>query len=499
MDSGFRRNDEGPDKLTFHDTVKDNYMTEYSLEEALHPRSIAIVGASPNVRGPSFLTPLIEYGFEGAIYPVNPKYDEISGLRAYGRLTDIPGPVDYVISSIPAAGILDLVDDCTAKGVKCMHLFTARFSETGRKEETELEQELLRRAKAGSVRLIGPNCLGLYYPKMGIAFHGNLPMESGTVALVSQSGGAVNEIVDLAEIRGIRFSKAISYGNALDFNECDYLEYLAQDDDTQVILMYIEGLRDPRRFNRVLREASAVKPVVILKGGRGSAGTRATASHTGSMAGEGMLWESMIRQGGAISAEDTDEIVDVTVNLCFSPPILGRRTAVAGGSGGSSVWAADLCEEAGLDVIDLPEDIRDELKRRGSRIHDWIGNPADFSIAMGDLAEGTEITELMARHPDFDLMIVFIAVPWKPRGEEGVSIEDHMKQYHLQELADKPVILILQSRPSGPPIWSRQQLSEIRAQMEDYTARAKWPVFPSIKRAAKAAVKVIEYHERRAL
>ncbi|MEE8399674.1 MAG: CoA-binding protein [Desulfobacterales bacterium] len=472
-------------------------MSEYSLEEILHPRSIAVVGASANARGPSFVSPLKQCGFKGDIYPVNPKYEEVLGLKTYARVTDIPGPVDYVISSIPAAAVLDLVADCADKGVKCIHLFTARFSETGRRKETELEQEILRQAQAGGIRLIGPNCLGVYNPKMGIAFHENMPRESGPVALISQSGGGVGEIVETAEPRGLRFSKAISYGNALDFNECDYLAYFAQDPETEIILMYIEGLRDPRRFQRVLRDATAVKPVVILKGGRGSAGTRATASHTGSMAGTRTLWDSMVKQGGAISAEDTEEIVDIAVGLCFSPPILGRRTAVAGGSGGGSVWAADLCEEAGLDVIDLPQDIRDELKRRGSTIWDWLGNPADFSIAMGDPTGGMDIMKLMAAHPDFDLLIVFMSAPWGGKKSGDVSIEDHMKQYHLREVAGKPMIVILQSRPAGPPIGDKQRLAGIMTQLHEYMNKEKWPVFPSIKRAANAAAKVIEYYERK--
>jgi acetyltransferase len=142
-------------------------MSNHPLEEILHPDSIAVAGASPSGRGGGFLTPLIDQGFKGSIYPVNPKYDEIHGYKAYGRVTDIPGSVDYVISSIPATAILDLIDDCVAKKVKCVHLFTARFSETGRKDAADLEKELLKRAHAGNVRLIGPNCMGVYHPKPG--------------------------------------------------------------------------------------------------------------------------------------------------------------------------------------------------------------------------------------------------------------------------------------------------------------------------------------------
>jgi acyl-CoA synthetase (NDP forming) len=472
-------------------------MSDHPLEEILHPRSIAVVGASASGRGGGFLAPLVENDFEGALYPVNPKYDEILGLKAYARVRDIPGPLDYVISSIPAAGVLDLIDDCAEKKVKCVHLFTARFSETGRKDAAELEQEILRRAQAARIRLIGPNCLGVYYPKMRIAFNENMPQESGPVGLASQSGGGVGEITGFAGPRGIRFSKAISYGNALDFNECDYLEYFTQDPETEIILMYIEGLRDPRRFAHVLREAAAVKPVVILKGGRGSAGTRATASHTGSMAGTQKLFDSMVRQAGAVSVVDTEEMVDVALGFCFSTPITGRRTAVAGGSGGGSVWAADLCEEAGLDVIPLPQEIRDELKSRGNPVWDWIGNPADFSISMGDRRDTADIMKMMAAHPDYDLLLMFMSGPWRGGAPGNFSVEEHMKMYELREIAGKPMIMIFQERPMGPPVKDTPQLAEMMTHMREWLIKKKIPSYPSIKRAANAAVKVIEYYERK--
>ncbi|MCP4750464.1 MAG: hypothetical protein GY866_06200 [Proteobacteria bacterium] len=468
-------------------------MSNHPLEELLHPRSIAVVGASEQIRGPSYLPALKGYGFKGELYPVNPKYETVFGLKTYTRVNDIPEPVDYVISSIPAAGVLDLIDDCSEKGVKCIHLFTARFSETGRQDAAELELEILKRARAGGIRLIGPNCMGVFHPKMGIAFHPHMPKESGPVGLVSQSGGGVGEIVTSGAKRGLQFSKAISYGNALDFNECDYLEYFIQDRETEIILMYIEGLREPRRFQQVLRKATAVKPVVILKGGRGSAGTRATASHTGSMAGTQLLWDSMIKQSGAISVEDTDEIVDVALTLLFAPPILGRRTAVAGGSGGSSVWAADLCEEAGLEITDLPEDMRLELKNQGSPVWDWIGNPADFSIAMGAREGAMGIMRMMAADPAFDLLIVFMSGVHM----SGGSLEEHMKHFHLREIAGKPTLVIMGDRPGGPPIKEDQQFRDIVARMRQYMIEAKWPVYPTIKRAARAAVKAIEYYEKK--
>ena len=240
-------------------------MSHHPLEEILHPKSIAVVGASDTGRGGGFLTPLQE-NYKGKIYPVNPKYSEIGGLPAYPRVSAIPEPVDYVISSIPSHQVLDLIEDCGQKGVKGLHLFTARFSETGRKEAADLEKEILKRARAYGLRIIGPNCMGIYYPKEGIAFNEGMPMAPGKTGLISQSGQVVGELVEIAKLQGLRFSKAISYGNALDFNECDYLDYFTQDPETEIILLYIEGVRDSQRFPDTLKKASSIKPVLIVKG-----------------------------------------------------------------------------------------------------------------------------------------------------------------------------------------------------------------------------------------
>ena len=472
-------------------------MSTHPLEEILHPRAIAVVGASDRGgRGSGFISPLVELGYKGQIYPVNPKYSEVMGLKVYPSVKDIPGVVDFVISSIPASGVLSMVDDCVQKGVKGIHLFTARFSETGRKEATELEKELLRRARKGGIRLIGPNCMGVYYPAEGIAFNNGMPRESGTVGLASQSGQAVGEIVGLAAQKGLRFSKGISYGNALDFNECDYLEYFAQDSDTDLIFMYIEGVRDGARFFNTLRDVTKLKPVIIVKGGRGRSGTRATASHTASLAGSVEVWETMVKQAGAISAEHLDELVDIGAAMHFLPPILGNRVGVAGGSGGSSVLAADQCEGAGLDVIPLPVEISEELKRRGDPTWDWLGNPADFSITADNFDMGGML-QMMANHPDFDLLILFMHAPWR-RSRRGnsqpISIEEHLKNYRLAELKHKPLIVVLQER-----MWGGDDIDDMRkitAEMRNKVIAAGIPVYPGIGQAARAAAKVINFYQK---
>jgi acetyltransferase len=472
-------------------------MPVHPLEEILHPRSIAVVGASGSGRGSGFVTPLQEFGYRGDIYPVNPKYTELLGLKAYARVRDIPGPVDYVISAVPASQVLGLLDDCAEKGVKGVHLFTARFSETGRRDAAELEQEILRRARDAGIRLIGPNCLGVYYPAEGLSFEDDFPREAGRVGLASQSGGAAGDIIQRAAQRGIRFSKGISYGNALDFNECDYLEYFAQDPETDVILMYIEGARDGKRFFESLQRTTATKPVIVVKGGRGQSGTRATASHTGSLAGSRQVWETMIGQAGAVSAANLEELVDFGAAFCFLPPLTGRRVGIAGGGGGTSVLAADECEEAGLDVIPLPTAIREELKAQGSPIWDWVSNPADMSIRVDRDWPVGEMLEMMARNEDFDLLITFLHGHFR-RSQEKPSATEYLKGYHLRELRGKPVLAVMEERRrSGAgaedQAWQWEMMEEVRARL---TADGI-PIYPNIGSAARSAAKMTDYYRRR--
>ena len=279
-------------------------MSAPALEYLFHPRSIAIVGASTDPLrwfiNEFYIEPLLKLGYTGRIHAVNPRGGEILGLPVYQRLRDVPRPVDHVVSCIPARETPGLLEECREVGARILQLYTAGFAETGEAEGRELQKRLVEAAKPYDIRILGPNCMGIYCPSSGLSFCHNYPAEAGAVGLISQSGSNTTYIIRSAVVRGLRFSKAISYGNACDINECDLLEYLADDPETRVIAAYIEGASDGARFREVVARAASRKPVIIYKGGYTEGGARAASTHTGAMAGGDSAWTGLLRQAGAI-------------------------------------------------------------------------------------------------------------------------------------------------------------------------------------------------------
>jgi len=471
-----------------------------ALEEIFHPQAIAVVGASenPTTRGHDFIRHLLDYNYRGRIYPVNPNQSEVLGIKAYPSLRDIPGSVCYVICCIPAPEVLGLLEDCTQKRVKAVHLFTARFSETGRSDAAELENEILKRARKEGIRLIGPNCLGIYYPREGLSFGYDFPREPGSAGALFQSGGASNDLIRLASLRGIRFSKVVSYGNALDYDESDFLDYFAQDPETEIILGYVEGVKNGKRFFNALRSAASVKPVIIIKGGRGKSGTRAVASHTAALAGSMPIWEAVIAQAGAIPARNLDEMTDIAVSFYFLPPITGLRVGIAGGGGGKSVLSADECEEAGLDVIPLPPEIREKVRSKAPPIGDWIGNPTDASIMQGVTFSVSDMLQMMARNQNFDFLIANIGED-RPVRKQGLirALRGEVEGYIKVERGKlKPLLVVVGEKSLGIENysnWRWKLVCELRTQL----IAAGIPIYPTVGRAARAIRKLIDYYVRR--
>ncbi len=442
---------------------------------------------------------MLNYGFSGKIYPINPRQNEIMGVKAYPSLEDVPGTIDYVIYLIGVNSAPELLTQASRKGVKAMHVLAGRARETGRPEGKQLEEEILKRAREHGIRVLGPNCLGVFCPKSGLAFGFDFPGEPGTVGALIQSGGNSTDLIHISSLRGIRFSKVVSYGNALDVNEIDLFRYFADDPETRIILSYIEGLRgDSREFLELVRQAARRKPVVILKGGRTAVGSRITLSHTASLAGSTNLWETAIRQAGAVPVRNLDQLVNMAVAFSFLPPIKGRNVGIVGAGGGRSVLSADEWEENGFNVPPLPQEIREELKRKGSQLWDWLDNPADVSITPGDPLTMPDVLSEITRHPIFDF-IAADAEEDPPFSQEPFikELTDNIEAYiKVSQKSDKPFLIVFDERSVG----SHEADSYIyttRAQLRTRLVKEGLPFFPSVDEAAGAVNELITYYQRR--
>jgi len=312
-----------------------------------NPRSIAIIGASHTDDFTRSLTKTEKT--RNNLFLVNPNHKELFGKKCYPSILDIAEQVDYVVIAVSALLVPQVLRDCIEKGVKVAHVFSSGFSETGIAERIKLEDELKEITK-GKIRLIGPNCFGIHCPKSGLSFNPEASTEEGPVGVVSQSGTFADLFLDIGKIRNIKFSKVISYGNGIDLDCPDFLEYLAKDDETKVIALYIEGVRDGGRLKSALREAASKKPIVALKGGVTEHGSRAAASHTGSLAGSPKIWRAFFEQAGVVQVESFDELVNTILAINCSPLPSGKGVSIITHSGGFSVLETDICVKAGLEV-----------------------------------------------------------------------------------------------------------------------------------------------------
>jgi acyl-CoA synthetase (NDP forming) len=461
------------------------------------PRSVAIVGASANVDSPGhdYLRAIVDAGFAGPVYPINPRAPEILGLRAYASLSAVPGDVDLVISCIPADRVLDLIGECKAKGATTLHLFTGRFSETGDAKAAELEREVQRAAAAAGVRIIGPNCMGVFDSTSGLSFRPDLPNERGDVAFISQSGNNSVELMLHGAARGLRFSKVVSYGNALDITEADFLDFLADDPETRVVGAYIEGTRDGRRFFEALRRCARAKPVVILKGGRTGAGSRTAASHTAALAGQRQVWSAVLHQAGAVEAATFDDLIDMLVAFAFlrgGDAATGHgerpRAGIVGGGGGRAVQSADVCEEAGLSVEKLPESIRAMLREKAAQLADWVDNPVDQSILAGSGVSGARVLEMMLDAPEIDALIANVGEDWVLGRPDAIDRMAHLvdRFVSIGVKSQKPMALVL--GPADSPDETKWRAVEGgRQRLTD----ARLAVYPSVDRAASAMARYL--------
>lgn len=334
------------------------------LKHFFRPRSIAVVGASrsPGKVGYDILRNIVHYGYDGSVYPINPAASEIFGRRAYPTLLDVPDVIDLAIIAVPPRSVLDAIDQCGKKHIDAAVIITAGFRESGI-EGARLEQELIGRAKEAGVRFIGPNCLGIIdtHANINASFAAGMP-QRGSIGFFSQSGALCLAVLDRALPDEIGFSKFISMGNKADITDTDMMLALADDEQTKVILGYVEGVSDGRTFMEVAYRVSQKKPIIILKSGITTAGAKAASSHTGALAGREAAFDAAFKQSGIIRAHTLNELFNYAVAFAHQPIPRGPNVAIITNSGGPGILAADACDKSSLQLIPLHKEYVDELR-----------------------------------------------------------------------------------------------------------------------------------------
>lgn len=335
-------------------------MNKEALDGLFRPKSVAVIGASstPGKIGYSVIESLIEGGYEGSIYPINLKADEILGIKAYPTVYDVPGKIDLAVITIPAKFVLAAIEDCGKVGVKGLSVITSGFGEVG---EHELEKSLVTTAHQYGMRMLGPNIIGTLSnsDKLNASFANTLPLP-GEASLISQSGALLIALDAATHLRGVGFDKLFSLGNMADVDFADIIEWLADDENTKCIALYIEGLKEGRRFLDVCKKVN--KPVIALKSGVSAHGAAAAASHTGSLAGAAKVYGSAFEQAGIIQASNLDNLFDLSMGFELQPPMKGDNLLIVTNGGGVGVLATDSAERYGIPLKFLPDDLQKEFK-----------------------------------------------------------------------------------------------------------------------------------------
>jgi len=378
------------------------------LNHIFYPKSIAVVGASdsPGKVGFTCMESVTTAGFQGEIYPVNPNLSQILGLKVYPSVGAIPGEVDIAIIAIPAQLTVSVVEECATKGVVGIVMLTGGFGELGTEMGLDMQERIADIANKGGVKIVGPNCMGIVNPRANLnatfapEFSSAKP---GAVGIVSQSGGLSRYLSEALTSNNVGISKSISVGNRCNLDFDEVVEYLAQDEDTKVIILYIEGLGVPRRFMTVAGQAVRRKPVVAYKVGRVRELNQASLSHTGTLAGEYQYYTAAFNQAGMITVDSMTELLDVAKALAFQPPSTGNRVAIVSSPAGGGIIMADKCYELGLRLAEFSPDIRQRLRQSLSPLSQ-SDNPIDMAGVSSNYDTAREVLKVVMEDDCIDMI-----------------------------------------------------------------------------------------------
>lgn len=415
-----------------------------SLDKIMKPKSIAVIGAStkPHTIGSDIMKRLNEYGFKGTVYPVNPKGGVIEGLQAYTNVLEVPGEVDMAIIVVNSKFVLSTIDQCNEKGIKGLVVISAGFKEAGA-EGAALEAELLKKVRQYGMRCVGPNCLGVVNTlpevRMDGCFAETLPVR-GDIGFVSQSGALGGGILNILKDLGIGFAQFISIGNQADINAEDAIEYWENEDDVKQILLYMESIQNPANFRRLASRITKKKPILALKAGRSAAGASAASSHTGSLAGSDKAAEALLRQSGVIREYSLEQLFSTAKVFKNCPLPKGDRVCIITNSGGPGIMATDAICEYGMQMAQLTEETKAEL-RSFLPAAASVKNPVDM-IASAPLEHYQKTLTTVLADPNVD-MVISIYLPFL--GLRDIDVAKALMQIKAEH-PEKPIVGVFMTK-----------------------------------------------------
>ena len=461
------------------------------FDRLFNPKTAAVIG-DKQALGYSWLNSMST--FKGPVYSVQIDEREIPNIEAMGyqnfkSILDVPDDIDFVIVSVPRKFAPMVLQQCIEKGVGGATFFTSGFAETAEEEGIALQNQLQQMARDANFMLVGPNCMGLFIPGRGVRFTPQqYAGEAGPVGFIGQSGTQSMYFSLLGGAHGVKVSKLVSLGNAIVLDVPDYLEYLGQDPETRMIGMYVEGVKNGRRFFDVLKDVCKRKPVVIWKGGQTSDGARAVSSHTASLATEYTVWESLVRQCGALPVHSLEELVDVLKGLLYIAPSTGERMGVMALTGGQAVAAVDAFAKQGFTIGPLSDSSYEELSQFFSVIGASYRNPLDISSNLPDQTVLVRILDILERDPTVDAITTELTTSLLDRRES-------MGEGYVSGLID---ILANHRERTKKPYFCTvcpvdQEVAAI--DMRDRLLARGIPSFPTFHRSANAYRKLVTYNE----
>lgn len=487
-------------------------MIRRNYRSVFHPERIILVGASndPFKFGGMFLSTQLGFGYKGAIFPVNPKGGDIQGIKAYSTIDRIPSSADLAVIAVPAEQVMDAVKACIKRGVKGIQVLSAGFRESG-EEGAKMEQQLADFLKAVDVALIGPNCFGIYSPKVGLSLLPGIdfPSQAGNVGFFSQSGGGASDVVYGSAGRGVRFSLVVSYGNAAGINAEELLEYFAEDDQTRVVGGYVEGVADGKRFLDALRKCAERKPVILYKSGLSELGMKGAAGHTGSMSGSKQVWTSVIRSAGAVMATSMADLIECIMAFNCLDRFSGDRAGVFAGGGARVVEALDAASRFGFSVPDIDQGFIGTMKEALPSMGARAGNPVDLANPFIIPHVLFPCMDAMAEAQNIDLLVLYQMLFYplntqRRSGKEGdpgrLNLEFHeeitSKACQIRQTHGKPLVSVLVDIASDP---SHFEMEQGRWKARKHYTDNGIPCFDDGFRAFSVLSRVGEYYRRNSI